>query len=179
MWDRACVDAASVPAPAGGEHTGRNPTDRGKLGCKHHLLVDERGLPLVAQIPGAQVHDSRFLIPLVESIPAVKGLAGAPANVQVSCMPIERTVREPIGLGCAVGASQLVSRATASSRAKGLVGGVGSSSERWVGYTASADCASGMSGDQMCTRLSCRLPARSSVGGMSRGFVRHSYYLAR
>jgi transposase len=77
MWDRACVDAASVPAPAGGEHTGRNPTDRGKLGCKHHLLVDERGLPLVAQISGAQVHDSRFLIPLIESIPAVKGLAGA------------------------------------------------------------------------------------------------------
>jgi hypothetical protein len=39
-------------------------------------LVDERGLPLVAQISGAQVHDSRFLIPLVESIPAVKGLTG-------------------------------------------------------------------------------------------------------
>jgi transposase len=76
MWDRACVDAASVPAPAGGEHTGRNPTDRGKLGSKHHLLVDERGLPLVAQISIAQVHDSRFLIPLVESIPAVKGLVG-------------------------------------------------------------------------------------------------------
>jgi hypothetical protein len=28
------------------------------------------------RISGAQVHDSRFLIPLVESIPAVKGLAG-------------------------------------------------------------------------------------------------------
>jgi len=38
--------------------------------------VDERGLTLVAQISGAQVHDSRFLIPLVESILAVKGLAG-------------------------------------------------------------------------------------------------------
>ena len=76
MWDRACIDAASVPAPAGGKHTGRNPTDRGKLGCKHHLLVDQRGLPLVAQITGAQVHDSRMLIPLVEWIPAVKGLSG-------------------------------------------------------------------------------------------------------
>lgn len=48
MSDRACIDAASVPAPAGGEHTGRNPTDRGKLRCKHHVLVDQRGLPLVA-----------------------------------------------------------------------------------------------------------------------------------
>lgn len=74
--DRTCIGAASVPAPAGGEHTGRTPTDRGKLGSKHHLPVDERGLPLVAQISGALVHDSRFLILLVESIPAVKGMAG-------------------------------------------------------------------------------------------------------
>jgi len=55
---------------------GRNPNDRGKLGCKHHMLVDERGLALVAQISGAQVHDARFLIRLLASIPAVKGLAG-------------------------------------------------------------------------------------------------------
>ena len=80
MWERACVDAASVRAPAGGEHTGRNPTDRSKLGCKHHLLVDERGLLLVVCISGAQVRDSRFLIPWVESIPAVKGVVGRPCK---------------------------------------------------------------------------------------------------
>ena len=80
ILDRASIVAASVPALAGGEHTGRNPTDRGKLGCKHHLLVDQRGLLLVAQVTGAQVHDSRLLIPLVESIPAVKGLSGRRAN---------------------------------------------------------------------------------------------------
>ena len=44
--------------------------------CKHHILVDQRGLPLVAQISGAQVHDSRLLVPIVEAIPAVKGLSG-------------------------------------------------------------------------------------------------------
>ncbi len=33
----------------------------------NHLLVDEHGLSLVAQISGAQAHHSRFLIPLVES----------------------------------------------------------------------------------------------------------------
>ena len=38
--------------------------------------MDELGRPLVAQISGARLHDSRFLIPFVESIPAVKGLAG-------------------------------------------------------------------------------------------------------
>ncbi len=74
MWHRGSVDAAGVPSPAGDEHTGRNPTDRGKLGCKHHLLVDQRGLPLVAQISKAEVDDSRLPIPLIESIRAVKGL---------------------------------------------------------------------------------------------------------
>jgi transposase len=76
LWDRASIDAASVPAPFGGEHTGRNPTDRAKLGCKHQVVVDQRGLPLAACISGVQVHDSRLLVPLVEAIPAVGGLSG-------------------------------------------------------------------------------------------------------
>jgi transposase len=67
---------ASVPSPFGDEHTGLNPTDRGKLGCEHHVLVDQRGLPLVARISGAQVHDSRLLIPLMSAVPAVAGLPG-------------------------------------------------------------------------------------------------------
>src|SRR5215208_1145110 len=45
-WRRVSVDSASVPAPAGGPATGPNPTDRGKLGTKHHLVVDGQGLPL-------------------------------------------------------------------------------------------------------------------------------------
>lgn len=40
MWGGASVDAASAPAPTDGEHPGRNPTDRGKVGWKHPLLVD-------------------------------------------------------------------------------------------------------------------------------------------
>ena len=64
--------------PLGGQHTGPNPTDRGKLECKHHLLVDQRGLPLVANISGALVHDSRMLIPLLEAVPSVAGLVGRP-----------------------------------------------------------------------------------------------------
>lgn len=42
-WSRASVDAGGVPSPMGGEDTGPNPTDRGKLGTKHHVLVDRRG----------------------------------------------------------------------------------------------------------------------------------------
>jgi hypothetical protein len=39
------------------------------------LLVDEREIPLMAQLSGVQAHYSCFLIPVVESIAAVKGPA--------------------------------------------------------------------------------------------------------
>jgi transposase len=114
--DQASVDAASVPASAGGKLTGRNPTDLGKLGCKYHLLVEQRGLPLIAQLSGAQVPESRLLIPLVESIPAVKDYLAARANAQVSYTLAERTPHVHTGLGCAVAASRHELRDKASSR---------------------------------------------------------------
>ncbi|MBK4739008.1 IS5 family transposase [Noviherbaspirillum pedocola] len=77
-WERASVDSASVPSPHGGTLTGSNPTDRGKFGCKHHLIVDQRGLPLVVQISGANVHDSQMLCPLINALPLVAGLSGHP-----------------------------------------------------------------------------------------------------
>jgi transposase len=64
--------------PHGGTLTGPNPTDCGKLGCKHHLIVDQRGLPLVVQISGANVHDSQLLCPLINALPLVAGLSGHP-----------------------------------------------------------------------------------------------------
>ena len=38
-WDRAALDSAAVPAPGGGQETGKNPTDRGKQGTKRHLVA--------------------------------------------------------------------------------------------------------------------------------------------
>jgi hypothetical protein len=60
--------------------TGPNPTDRGKLGCKHHLIVDCRGLPLWAKLSGTQVHDCKMLAPMVTALPSVAGLAGHPCK---------------------------------------------------------------------------------------------------
>ena len=77
-WERASIDSASVPSPPGDSETCPNPTDRGKLGCKHHVIVDQRGLPLVARISGASVHDSYMLQPLLMALPAVTGPAGRP-----------------------------------------------------------------------------------------------------
>jgi hypothetical protein len=111
MWDRACVDAASVPAPAGGEHTGRNPTDRGKLGTNHHLLVDERWRPLSSLDIRRAGTRHAFPHPVAEPTLAVNGWQAMPAGVQVSCVPAERTLQNPSGLRCLVVASPLASHA--------------------------------------------------------------------
>ena len=74
--------ATACHPPVGGSDTRPNTTDRGKLGCKHHIFVDRRGVPLVAQISGANVHNSRMLQSLIIALPAVGGLAAFahPAN---------------------------------------------------------------------------------------------------
>jgi transposase len=77
-WSRAALDSASVPAPAGGEHTGRNPTDRGKLGTKHHLIVDRHGIPLAAEQSAANVHDSQLLEATVDAIRPIRMPYGRP-----------------------------------------------------------------------------------------------------
>lgn len=77
-WYRALVDSSSLRAPCGGEKTGPNPTDRRKLGSKHHLLTDAHGIPLSIILTGANRHDVTQLLPLLDSIPHVKGKVGAP-----------------------------------------------------------------------------------------------------
>src|SRR3712207_2829390 len=62
------------PGEKGGELTGPNPTDRGKAGSKYHLLVDANGLPLNIAVSGANRHDSMFLEPMLDSMPAIKGV---------------------------------------------------------------------------------------------------------
>lgn len=70
-WSRAAVDAAFVKAPLGGEDTGPNPTDRGKSGSKHHILVEGHGIPLSASTTAANVPEIKRVIPLVVEIPPV------------------------------------------------------------------------------------------------------------
>jgi transposase len=66
----------------GGELTGRNPTDRGKLGTKYHLLCDANGLLLHALLSGANTHDSMLFEPLLETNPGVRGRRGRPGRPQ-------------------------------------------------------------------------------------------------
>lgn len=77
-WRRAIVDSSSVRAPHGGRKTGPNPTDRRKLGSKHHVLTDARGVPLAVILTEANRHDITQLLPLLEKIPPVRGRRGRP-----------------------------------------------------------------------------------------------------
>ena len=61
-----------------GRETGASPVDRGRLGSKHHLLVDATGIPLACTLTGGNRNDITQLLPLVEAVPAVRGLPGRP-----------------------------------------------------------------------------------------------------
>ena len=62
----------------GGAETGPGPVDRGRPGSKHHLLVDGTGLPLAWRLSGGNRNDILQLIPLLDAVPAVRGVAGRP-----------------------------------------------------------------------------------------------------
>ena len=68
------------PGKKGGECTGRNPVDRGKLGSKYHLVVDRNGIPLAVRLSAANTHDSTELLALVDAIPPIIGPRGRPGR---------------------------------------------------------------------------------------------------
>jgi transposase len=67
-WKWQSVDSMLAPAPLGGAQTGKNPTDRSKLGSKIHLLVDERGAPLAIFVTDANRHDKWSVEDLVVTV---------------------------------------------------------------------------------------------------------------
>jgi transposase len=82
-WSRASIDSASIPAKRGGEKTGPNPLDRGRPGSKRHLVTDARGVPLTVVLTSANLHDSKVLKELFDSIQPVKGKRGRPLKKPV------------------------------------------------------------------------------------------------
>lgn len=67
-WTWQSVDSKSVPAPLGQQDTGKNPTDRAKMGSKIHILVDQCGAPLSIYVTGANENDKWYAAALILSI---------------------------------------------------------------------------------------------------------------
>jgi transposase len=83
--ERVVLDSASCRAHAGGGHTGPNPTDRAKSGCKRHLLTDGYGLPLVVTVGPANQRDETAVPALLWALWMVLGCLGGrrrPAALQ-------------------------------------------------------------------------------------------------
>jgi len=74
--ERAIVDSSSCRAQAGGEHTGPNPTDRAKAGCKRHLVTDGYGIPLVVAVGPANHRDEQAVPALLWLLWAVLACTG-------------------------------------------------------------------------------------------------------
>jgi len=77
-WTLGVIDSASCRAPLGGAETGPNPTDRRKLGSKHHIMTDGNGIPLATNLSGANTPDINRLLPVVTGVPSVGGKPGPP-----------------------------------------------------------------------------------------------------
>ena len=66
-WARAAVDSSFARAFGGGEGREPNPTDHGRAGVKHHVLVDAHGIPLAVAVTPANTPEVNERLPLVDS----------------------------------------------------------------------------------------------------------------
>ena len=53
---------------------GPNPTDRGKLGTKRHVLTDQRGIPISVVITSANTHDMKAATDTLDSVVVERSL---------------------------------------------------------------------------------------------------------
>jgi transposase len=66
--DDVALDGSLHKAPYGGEGTGPNPTDRGKLGWKWSVASERHGIPIGWAIDGANRNDCVLLEPTLEAV---------------------------------------------------------------------------------------------------------------
>lgn len=55
-----------------GAHSGPNPVDRAKNGCKRHLITDAEGIPLLIECTPANVRDDVPFVAMLDLMPPVK-----------------------------------------------------------------------------------------------------------
>jgi len=67
-WEWQALDGAMTKAPLGRGASGKNPTDRAKMGTKRSILTDGAGIPLAVAVQGANRHDSKLLVATLERI---------------------------------------------------------------------------------------------------------------
>ena len=66
--DDVALDGSLHKAPYGGEGTGPNPCDRGKMGWKWSVAAEGHGIPIGWAIDGANRNDVRMLEPTLDAV---------------------------------------------------------------------------------------------------------------
>ena len=81
-WEWQAIDGVMTKSPLGRGATGKNPTDRAKMGTKRSMLTDGAGIPLAVAVEGANRHDSRLLVATLDGLvvarPAPEGEEDSP-----------------------------------------------------------------------------------------------------
>jgi putative transposase len=67
-WEWQAIDGVMTKAPLGQDATGKNPTDRAKMGTKRSILTDGAGIPLAVAVEGANRHDSKLLVATLDGL---------------------------------------------------------------------------------------------------------------
>jgi len=91
---RGCLDSVNVRAKRG-DLTGADPTDRGKLGAKYHILTAGDGLPLHIELSGANRYDSMLVELVLDNVAPIKGVGPGPAAARSSSTPTRPTTTDP------------------------------------------------------------------------------------
>lgn len=102
-------------------HTGPNPTDRGKKGCKRHVLTDADGVPLVVQTTAANTPDQDQLKAMLEAMPPVAGKRGRPRTKPKAALADRAYgTAAVIAMVVAMGISSLLARRSDKTHGSGL-----------------------------------------------------------
>lgn len=67
-WEWQSIDGAITKAPLGGEATGKNPTDRSKIGTKWSLMTEANGIPVAVVSAGANIVDKQLLESTLQAV---------------------------------------------------------------------------------------------------------------
>lgn len=160
--------------PPGGAYAGPNPTDRGKLGSKRHLIVDRNGVPLAFCVTGANQHDSVVFEELVDALPPIGASRGVHDAGQASYTLTRPTTSTVAAITSKSRASRHASLARGSSAATAWGVIAGSWSARTPGWRTWASCASASNAESISTWHGYHLLAPSSAYDFIQSFVSHS-----
>ena len=157
-WERALIDASFAKAPAGGEDTGPNPTDRGKSGSKHHVMTDAQGVPLSATVTAANVNEVTQVFEVLTDMPPVGGKPGPKRRKPERSKGTGATTPSRCGRGCAGWGSPRSWPHAIPSTAAGWGCSAGSWSGPSPGCIRSADCGAVWTGSRRFKRRSSIWP---------------------